>query len=169
LCIRILSEIAAETYHNLSGCQPVIKWLAKCLLSLLELQISQSSDTFTGKMLFETDKMGGVMTEVCSRPVCRSEGSFRSLWNTYSIYEDRIELEFRLFFTTITVRRNEFVSVDIFRPPVIRTSWGALKLDCADFYVHVGIVRNNGYFKELRFTPEDPRAFKEAVLKWAQA
>ncbi len=109
------------------------------------------------------------MEQDSSQLVYRSAASFRSLWNTYSIYEDRIELEFRLFFTTITIRRSEFVSVEIFRPPVIRTSWGALKLDFADLYTHVGIVRNNGFFKELRFTPENPQAFNEAVLKWAQS
>jgi len=97
----------------------------------------------------------------------QSKGAFKSLWNLYSIYDDRIELEFKLFFTTIVIRRTDFVSIDIFRPPVIRTSWGALKLDFADLFTHVGITRNCGYFKEIRFTPEDPYAFKEAVSKWA--
>jgi len=107
------------------------------------------------------------MSEDGGQLLYRSEGALRSLWNTYSIYEDRIELEFKLFFTTIIIRRSEFVGVDIFRPPVIRTSWGALKLDFADFYTHVGITRNCGYFKELRFTPEDPQKFKTVVLEWS--
>lgn len=107
------------------------------------------------------------MGEGGSRLLYRSEGCFKSFWNTYSVYEDRIELEFKLFFTTIVIRRADFVSIDIFKPPVIRTSWGALKLDFADLFTHVGITRNCGYFKEIRFTPEDPHAFKDIVCKWA--
>ncbi|PKL44468.1 MAG: hypothetical protein CVV42_19470 [Candidatus Riflebacteria bacterium HGW-Riflebacteria-2] len=109
------------------------------------------------------------MSEYGRELIYLSPGSFRSLWNTYRVYEDRIELEFRLFFTTIIIRRSEFVSVDIFKPPVIRTSWGALKLDCADFYTHIGITRNCGYFKEIRFTPQDLQAFKKACRLMAEA
>ncbi|EKD83593.1 MAG: hypothetical protein ACD_39C00577G0001 [uncultured bacterium] len=108
------------------------------------------------------------MAEENGRLLYKSEASFRSLWNNYSIFSDRIELEFKLFFTTIIIRRSEFVSVDLFRPPVFRTSLCALKLDFADLYTHVGIVRNCGFFKELRFTPADPEAFRQAVRNWAQ-
>lgn len=108
------------------------------------------------------------MSEGGGRLLYRSEGYFKSLWNTYCLFDDRIELEFRLFFTRIVIRRSELVSIDIFRPPVFRTSWGALKLDFADLYRHVGITRNCGRFKEIRFTPEDPQGFKEAVLQWAK-
>ena len=107
------------------------------------------------------------MTESDSRLIYRSESSFRSLWNTYSIFTDRLELEFRLFFTTFVIRRSEFMSVDLYRPPVIRTSFGAIKLDFADLYTHVGIVRNCGWFKELRFTPANPEEFKQIVTQWA--
>lgn len=109
------------------------------------------------------------MAEESNGLIYKSEGSFRSLWNTYSIFTDRIELEFRLFFTTIVIRRSEFVSVDLFRPPVFRTSMGALKLDFADLYTHVGISRNCGFFKEIRFTPSNPAEFKDRVCKWAQS
>ena len=96
-----------------------------------------------------------------------SPGSFKSLWNTYRIYEDRIELEFRLFFSRIVIPREAFVSVEVYRPPVVRTSFWALKLDWADFYTHVGIERNCGLFKKLRFTPADPEEFKQNVIEWA--
>jgi hypothetical protein len=35
----------------------------------------------------------------------------------------------------------------------------ALQIDLADFYKHVGIKRTHGFFKKLRFTPENPKQF----------
>jgi hypothetical protein len=108
------------------------------------------------------------MVDEGNKLLYKSEGSFRSLWNSYRIYADRIELEFRFFFTTIIIRRNDFVHVDVFRPPVFRTSMCALKLDFADLCKHVGILRNCGYFKEIRFTPSDPAEFERQICLWAQ-
>lgn len=107
------------------------------------------------------------MTEADATLLYESKGSFRSLWNTYSVFEDRIELKFRLFFTRIVIPRDAFVSVNVYRPPVVRTAFWALKLDWADFYTHVGIVRHCGLFKQLRFTPADPHEFKRQVIEWA--
>ena len=50
-----------------------------------------------------------------------------------------------------------------FKPPVIRTSFKALKLDLADFYEHVGITRKVGVFSQLRFTPDNPQKFVAAA------
>jgi hypothetical protein len=41
----------------------------------------------------------------------------------------------------------------------MRTTFWALKLDLADLYEHVEIKRINGFFKQLRFTPENPKEF----------
>ena len=57
------------------------------------------------------------------------------------------------------VKKDDLVSIDIFKPPVIRTTFWALKLDLADLKEHVGIQRKNGFFKQLRFTPENPEEF----------
>jgi len=83
------------------------------------------------------------------------------------MYSDRIELEFRLGFRKIVIRKDNFVAVDVYRPPVFRTVLWALKLDLADLYEHVGIKRKHGLFKEVRFTPLDPNEFKEQVRIWA--
>jgi len=81
--------------------------------------------------------------------------------NEYRIYSDRIEFKCRFPFLskTLVIRRDELISIGIFKPPVIRTTFWALKLDLADLNGHAGIIRTDGFFKELRFTPEDPKEF----------
>jgi hypothetical protein len=59
----------------------------------------------------------------------------------------------------LVIKKNDLISIELFKPPVIRTTFWALKLDLADFNEHVGIKRINGFFKQLRFTPENPEEF----------
>jgi hypothetical protein len=64
------------------------------------------------------------------------------------------------FFTkTLVSKKNELISIDIYKPPVVRTTFRAVKLDLGDLNEHVGIKGKNGFFKELRFTPENPKEF----------
>ena len=107
------------------------------------------------------------MTESTDNVIYESKGTPRSLWNNYRIFDDRIELQFHLFFTKIIIPRDMFLKVDVYKPPVIRTVFWALKLDLADLHNHVGIERNNGFFKKIRFTPSDPDEFKQKVIAWA--
>jgi len=85
----------------------------------------------------------------------------KSIGNVYSIYDDRIELRCRFLFfnTTLVVKKDDLISIDIFKPPVIKTTFWALKLDLADLSEHVGIKKKKGVFKQLRFTPHDPQEF----------
>lgn len=94
-------------------------------------------------------------------PLYKSCPTKKSIGNEYSIYSDRIELRcrFPFFSKTLVVKKDDLVSIDIFKPPVIRTTFRALKLDLADLKEHVGIQRKNGFFKQLRFTPENPEEF----------
>lgn len=87
----------------------------------------------------------------------------RSFWNEYRIYENRVELEFRLFFTKIVIPLDELKSCQVYPPSVIRSALWALKLDWADLFEHVGIHRINGMFKQLRFTPIDPKDFVSQI------
>lgn len=92
-------------------------------------------------------------------PLLVSAPSKKSLGNEYRIFSDRIELKSRLFSKTFVIPRQEIVSIALYRPPVIRTVFWALKLDLADINEHVGLVRKKGWFKQLRFTPQNPQAF----------
>lgn len=91
--------------------------------------------------------------------------TLKSIGNVYSIYDDRIELRcsFLLFNTTLIVKKDDLIAIDIFKPPVIRTTFWALKLDLADLSEHVGIKKKNGFFKQLRFTPHNPQEFVAKV------
>jgi hypothetical protein len=98
-------------------------------------------------------------------PLYKSTSTKKSIGNEYSIYADRIELKCRFPFITKTlvIKKNDIISIDTFKPPVFRTSIRALKLDLADLNEHVGINRKNGFFKQLRFTPENPKEFVAKV------
>jgi hypothetical protein len=94
-------------------------------------------------------------------PLYESKSTKKSIGNEYSIYADRIELKCRFPFITKTlvIKKDDIISIDTFKPPVFRTTIRALKLDLADLNEHVGIKRKNGVFKQLRFTPENPKEF----------
>ena len=98
-------------------------------------------------------------------PLYKSISTPKSIGNEYSIYADRIELKCRFPFITKTmlIKKDDLISIEIFKPPVIRTTFWALKLDLADLNEHVGIKRKNGFFKQLRFTPENPKEFVAKV------
>jgi len=98
-------------------------------------------------------------------PLYKSRPSKKSIGNEYSIYADRIELKCRFPFITkaLVIKKDDLISIGIYKPLVIRTSFWALKLDFADLNEHVGIARKNGFFKQLRFTPENPKEFVAKV------
>jgi hypothetical protein len=98
-------------------------------------------------------------------PLYVSSPTMKSLGNEYSIFPDRIDLRCRyvFFHIIISVKKEDIVSIEVFKPPVLRTSFKALKLDLADFYEHVGITRKGGTFSQLRFTPEYPQKFVAAA------
>jgi hypothetical protein len=98
-------------------------------------------------------------------PLYESKSTKKSIGNEYSIYADRIELKCRFPFITKTlvIKKDDIISIDTFKPPVFRTTIRALKLDLADLNEHVGIKRKNGFFKQLRFTPENPKEFVAKV------
>jgi len=106
-----------------------------------------------------------IVMESNDHPIYESVPTKKSMGNKYSIFSDRIELKCRFPFVTKTlvIKKDDLISIDIYKPPVIRTTLWALKLDLADLKEHVGIKRRNGVFKQLRFTPENPKEFVSKV------
>ena len=100
-------------------------------------------------------------------PLYESVPTKKSMGNKYSIYSDRIELKCRFPFVTKTliIKKDDLISINTYKPPVIRTTFRALKLDLADLNEHVGIKRKKGFFKQLRFTPENPKEFVSKAKK----
>lgn len=118
------------------------------------------SPVFTPEQTRLSDREGAGLDNV-HLPIYESLPSGKSLGNIYRIFADRIELQcrFPFFRKTFVIRKSELISIDIYRPPVLRSSLWALKIDLADLNLHVGIKRRRGFFKQLRFTPQDPREF----------
>lgn len=107
------------------------------------------------------------MMEINEYPLYESAPTKKSIGNAYCVYSDRIELKcrFPFFYKTFVISKDDLVSIDVYKPPVIRTTFRALTLDMADLKEHVGIKRKNGFFKQLRFTPENPEEFVAKVLE----
>ncbi len=107
-------------------------------------------------------------------PLLISKRSWRSLWQEYRIYADRIELRSCIGRKVIPADeivdaqvRPPLVMADLFRGKGLGYCW-ALKLDMADLSRHVAIQRTSGIMKRLRFTPDDPEKFVEmcrAIMK----
>ena len=72
--------------------------------------------------------------ENSGNPLYQSAPAKKSMGNRYSIYADRIELRCRFPFVTKTlvIKKDDLISIDTFKPPVLRTTFWALKLDLAD-------------------------------------
>ena len=93
-----------------------------------------------------------------------SKPTVKSLGGRYIIYQDRIELKHPIF-PNLIIKKEELISIKEFSYFVTRSIKGSLslKLDLADLNEHVGIERKNGLFKNLRFTPENPKEFVSKV------
>lgn len=82
--------------------------------------------------------------------------------NEYRIYGDRIVLTCRFPFLsrTFVIMREDIVSIRSEQPfQTLRWTFTVLKLDLSDLFEHVLLKRRNGFFKQLRFTPDNPGEF----------
>ena len=98
-------------------------------------------------------------------PLYVSRRLFRNLWQQYRIYADRVELQSSSGKKVLPAEdilnvevRPAMVIADVFRGRGFSRSF-ALKMDLADLFRHVAIHRRSGWFKHLRFTPDDPETF----------
>jgi len=82
-------------------------------------------------------------------PLYTSKATKRSIGNEYCIYADRIELRCRFpFFNKILIiKKGDFISIDIFKPPAIRTTFWALKLE-KEFVSKVNEIFKLGNIRE---------------------
>lgn len=104
-------------------------------------------------------------------PLYRSKPTAKSLWREYRLFGDRIELD-SVPWGTVRVPLEDVKGV-VVRPPVVifdvlRGDYGlgdllrAPKLDMADLHEHLALEKT-GFWKQFRFTPEDPQGFKDAI------
>ncbi len=110
------------------------------------------------------------MTSFHSLPIYVSERSAKNMWQDYRVYPEGIELRARLIFSTFVVPVDDIIEVKVVPGGFFRGLshlgelgfWFALKLDWADMFEHVTIHRKSGFFKYIRFTPDDPARFVAA-------
>jgi hypothetical protein len=104
------------------------------------------------------------------RPRYESKATVKSLWQAYRIYDDRLELDLHVF-GTLRLPFDSIQELSV-RPPLVifdlfRGRYGleqllrGPKLDWADLHDHV-VVERDGFWKQFRFTPDDPQAFVTA-------
>ena len=106
--------------------------------------------------------------QITDFPLYVSEGGFKSLWQKYLVYNDRLVLKTLL--RTIAIPFNEVEKTEI-HPPNIKLIFKgvwfskqftpAIKLDLADLYEHLALYKKSGVIRIVLFTPENARIFKE--------
>ena len=107
-----------------------------------------------------------------SEALYTSSASFMSMGAEYRIYADRLELGC-LFLPTQVIPFEELKQVAVRPPLVIMDAFRgdvpferaavALKMDLCDLSEHVAVLRKTGIIKQLRFAPDHPKAFVEAL------
>jgi len=103
--------------------------------------------------------------------VYTSPRTSRSLWQTYCVYADRVELG-TVLAGRLILPLDQVVSARVSGPLWggigLSRWWRHIKLDWADFRPHVVLEKSGGWFRYLHFCPNDPSAFVAAVER-AQA
>ena len=95
------------------------------------------------------------------QPIHVSRRTAASLWQEYRIFPDRLELQSWVLFHTVVIPASEILDIEV-RPSVFSGrkgfAWG-IKLDNSDLCRHVLVTRENGLFKCIAFTPDNPDEF----------
>jgi hypothetical protein len=95
-------------------------------------------------------------------PIYVSRKTFRNLWQDYRVYADRVELRCWIIFSTLVIRPEDILSIEVPPRRPRRLYWWALKLDLAQLFEHVELQRKTGLFRTLLFTPDNPAEFVAA-------
>jgi hypothetical protein len=107
---------------------------------------------------------------MANSPIYSSKCTAGSLWQEYRIYDDRVE--FHTWFGPWTIPFEQIESVQVAEPIVkavlhLRADmkdWPRqIKLDTADIHEHVTLEKNSGLIRRVFFTPDDSKAFKNAL------
>lgn len=105
----------------------------------------------------------------------KSKSTFKSLWQEYLVFRDRVE--FLTHLGTLTVPFDAIESVKVHESDVKGLLKGdlqlkgfkpALKIDWANFQEHVVLDKKSGFCKRILFTPENPAEFKDVLERLLQ-
>ena len=102
--------------------------------------------------------------------IYKSKSSFKSIWQEYRIYDNR--LEFDTYAGLMQIPFEQIKSITVSESEIkgllkgdlhLKDFKPALKLDWANFVEHVVLDKNTGKIKRLLFTPDDPQVFKTVL------
>ncbi len=105
-----------------------------------------------------------------TEPIYASRSTLTNLGQRYLVYPDRVELHLRLGrkmiipveHILVVDRRDKALIFDLAGGHPHFSRIPALYLDLSDLGPHVSLVKTDGVFKQLRFSPDDPEAFVAA-------
>ncbi len=103
-------------------------------------------------------------------PIYTSNSNIKNFWKEYRIYADRLEFDTLWGLMTIPFEHVETIDVldsdvkALFRGDLrLKNFRPAIKIDWANFLEHVVIDKSEGLVRRVLFTPDDPKAFKNAL------
>jgi hypothetical protein len=103
-------------------------------------------------------------------PIYTSKCSAKNFWQEYRIYEERVE--FHTWLGPWVIPFDQIESVEVSEPLLKAVIHGRFdwknwpqqcKIDLADFKEHVVLDTNEGSFRTVYFTPDEPSAFCNAL------
>lgn len=96
-----------------------------------------------------------------------SNSTLKSLWQKYEIFEDRVELH--TWLGNIKIPFDKIKQVEVM-PPVLKSlrhhmekGMFGMKLDTLDWNEHIVLEKEDGFIRQVLFTPEDPAEFKRIL------
>ena len=94
-----------------------------------------------------------------------SERNWKSLFLKYEIHTDKLRLQTLLIFYYFEIPYPDIEFVRIGKPIVVldaiknKDTTKILKNDLADLFEHLVVQRKTGIWKQIRFTPKNPKEF----------
>lgn len=94
-----------------------------------------------------------------------SERNWKSLFLTYEIHTDKLRLQSLLIFYWFEIPYTDIKFVRVGKPLVFldaiknKDNVQILKNDLADLFEHLVVQKKTGIWKQIRFTPRNPKEF----------
>ncbi len=100
-----------------------------------------------------------------NKPIYISKRMFKNLWQRYEIYSDRLELTSWFLFHKIKIPIKEIASIEKNPRNLKSFYWRAIMLDFGSIFEYVEVKKNTGFFRIIRFVPDNIDVFIDKTKK----